>query len=227
MTRVPAAPRAVVFDLDGTLLDSLPLVLAAITHAIEPFGGGRPTRDIFATLGGPPERFMPALLKDLSQVSEAIARMERYHAENTHLIEPFSGAADLLDSLRALGVRSAIWTGRDRKSTEVLLARHGLAEHFTTVVCGDDLPTHKPDPEGLREILRRLAVPPAEAIFLGDADVDVLGGVACGVDTILIRHDREIEAHITARSWREAASPAEAYALVRARIVPHGQSQNE
>lgn len=220
MRRADFAPRAVVFDLDGTLLDSLPLVLAAITHAVEPFGGGRPTRDIFATLGGPPERFMPALLSDLGKVPEAIARMERYHAENTHLIAPFAGAAELLDSLRDLGVRSAIWTGRDRKSTEVLLARHGLAGHFATVVCGDDLPSHKPDPEGLREILRRLEVAAQDAVFLGDADVDVLGGGACGVDTILIRHDRRIEAHIAARSWRQAASPAEAYALVRARLLP-------
>lgn len=171
MTRADAVPRAVVFDLDGTLLDSLPLVLAAITHAIEPFGGPRPTRDIFATLGGPPERFMPALLNDLSQVPEAVARMERYHTENTHLIQSFAGAAELLDALGALGVRTAIWTGRDRKSTEALLVRHGLAEHFATVVCGDDLPTHKPDPAGLREILRRLGVPPTEAMRMSMCSV--------------------------------------------------------
>lgn len=225
MMSTAGGPRAVIFDLDGTLLDSLPLVLAAITHAVEPFGGSRPTRDIFATLGGPPEKFMPTLIRDLARVPEAIARMERYHTENTHLIQPFAGAADLLDALRMGGVRAAIWTGRDRRSTEVLLARHGLAGHFATVVCGDDLLTHKPDPEGLREILRRLEVAPAEALFLGDADVDVLGGVACGVDTILIRHEREIEAHIIAHTWRQAASPAEAYALVRARLGVHRQSE--
>lgn len=227
MSRADAVPRAVIFDLDGTLLDSLQLVLAAITHAIEPYGGTRPTRDIFATLGGPPGKFMPGLVQDLSLVPEAIARMERYHAENTHLIQPFLGAAELLDTLRALGVRAAIWTGRDRKSTELLLERHGLTGHFTTVVCGDDLPSHKPDPEGLREILARLDVAPAEAIFLGDADVDVLGGAACGVDTILIRHEREVEKHVLASSWRQAASPAEAYALVRARLAQIDALQNE
>lgn len=223
MSRSDRVPRAVVFDLDGTLLDSLPLVLAAIQHAVEPFGGSRPTRDIFATLGGPPEKFMANLVSDLSHVPAALARMERFHAENTQLIQPFTGAAALLDALRAQGVQTAVWTGRDRRSTEVLLAQHGLAGHFSAVVCGDDFPTHKPDPEGLREILRRLDVAPEEALFLGDADVDVLGGVACGVDTILIRHEREIEAHVVARAWRLAASPAEAYAIVRARLVTLGQ----
>lgn len=219
MTSRDAAPRVVVFDLDGTLLDSLSLVLAAIAHAVEPFGA-RPTMDIFARLGGPPDRFMPTLLTDLSHVPAALARMEAFHSENIHLIRPFDGVPALLDLLRAHGVRCAVWTGRDRVSTEMLLQQHGLEGYFASVVCGDDLPSHKPDPEGLREIMRRLEVRAEEVLFLGDADVDVLGGVACGVDTILIRHAREIDAHITARSWRMVGSPSEAYALVRARLGP-------
>jgi phosphoglycolate phosphatase-like HAD superfamily hydrolase len=85
-------------------------------------------------------------------------------------------------------------------------------------VCGDDLPTHKPDPEGLREIVRRLGVRPEEVLFVGDADVDVLGGVGCGVDTLLIRHTREIELHIISKSWRTVASPGEAFEVLRACI---------
>ena len=210
-------PRAVVFDLDGTLLDSLPLVLAAIAHAVEPFGGS-PTKDIFARLGGPPARFLPTLLADLSHVPEAMARMERYHSTNTHLIRPFDGVATLLDQLRVNGIQAAIWTGRDRASAEVLLREHALDGYFSAVVCGDDLPTHKPEPEGLREIMRRLGVEAEETLFVGDADVDVLGGVACGVDTILIRHDRSIEAHIGAQSWQMVATPPEAFALVLKRV---------
>ena len=70
MTRA-IRPRAVVFDLDGTLLDSLSLVLAAISHALEPFGG-RPTKEIFAHLGGPPERFLCGLLDDLKNLPVAL-----------------------------------------------------------------------------------------------------------------------------------------------------------
>ncbi|MCX6950909.1 MAG: HAD family hydrolase [Verrucomicrobia bacterium] len=212
----PSPTAAVVFDLDGTLVDSLPLVLSAITHAVEPFGPGRPTMEIFARLGGPPERFMPGLLRDPRDAPAALARMEQFHRENHHLIRPFDGAGDLLEQLRTQDVSLAIWTGRDRGTTEWLLGHHGLTRFFDTVVCGDDLPTHKPDPAGLREILARLAVPAAETVFVGDADVDVLGGAACGVDTVLIRHGRETHPEIAAKAWRAVGSPREAYNIVLA-----------
>lgn len=205
--------RAVVFDFDGTLVNSLPLVLEAIAHALEPFGR-KPSGEIFARLGGPPERFLPLLLDDPKHVPEAVARMDAYHHANDHLVEVFAGSAAMLDALRAAGVKIAIWTGRDRESTERLLRTLELAGQFDAIVCGDDLATHKPEPDGLREIMRQLGVRPAETLFVGDADVDVLGGRACGVDTVLIRHAREIAAEISAQSWQTVATPAEAYALV-------------
>lgn len=209
----PLRPRAVVFDLDGTLVDSLPMVLEAIAHALEPFGP-RPTMKIFARLGGPPERFLATLLDDARNVPAALRRMDEYHRKNAHLIRPFAGAARLLERLRACDVSLAIWTGRDRESTDVLLRTHRLEGFFTTVMCGDDLPTHKPDPAGLREIIRRLNVNPLEALFVGDADVDVLGGVAGGVATVLIRHGRTVDAQIRAQTWRTVESPDEAYELL-------------
>jgi HAD superfamily hydrolase (TIGR01509 family) len=213
MTRA-AKTRAVVFDLDGTLLDSLSLVLRAIAHAIEPFGPVPPTMEIFSQLGGPPERFLPALVGDERHVPVAMARMEAFHQTHQHLIRPFDGAGALLEQLRAREVALGIWTGRDRASGDALLRAHRLHEHFATVVYGDDLPTHKPDPQGLREILARLGVAANETIFVGDADVDVLGGEACGVGTVLIRHAREVDESLRAKTWRTVTSPHEAYELL-------------
>lgn len=211
------APRVVVFDFDGTLIDSLPLVLAAIGHAVEPFGE-RPTMDIFAQLGGPPERFLPAMINDRRHLPVALERLHAFHRENAHLIRPYEGVNVLLEHLRGAGVRTALWTGRDRTSARWLLREHQLEDFFATIVCGDDLSTHKPDPEGLREIMRRLDVSPKETLFVGDADVDVLGGAACGVDTLLIGHGREIELHVASKSWRLVASPPEAFAVVLDRV---------
>jgi HAD superfamily hydrolase (TIGR01509 family) len=198
-------------------LNSLPLVLAAISHALEPFGP-KPTMEIFAKLGGPPERFLATLLDDLNHVPTALERMEDYHRQHAHLIQPYEGVGAFLADLRARSIEVAVWTGRDRATTDWLLREHKLDGFFATVLCGDDLPTHKPDPEGLREIIRRLGVLPEETLFVGDADVDVLGGVGCGVDTLLIRHAREIELHIASKSWRTVASPGEAFEVVRACI---------
>lgn len=206
---------AVVFDLDGTLIDSLPLVLRAFAHALEPFGP-RPTMEIFARLGGPPQRVFHTLLDSARHVPAAIKRLEAFNRDNDHLIKPFAGAGVVLAELQARGARLAVWTGRDRGTTDTLLRAHGLTEFFHTVVCGDDLPTHKPDPQGLREILGRLGVAAHEALLLGDADVDVLGGAACRVDTVLIRHAREVGAEVSAKAWRTVVSPFEAYELALA-----------
>jgi len=216
--RVDRMPvKLMVFDLDGTLVDSLPLVLSAIAHALEPFGT-RPTMEIFAKLGGPPERFIPDLVGDPAHAPEALRRLGRFFVENEHLISPFSGARDLLVELTDAGVACAVWTGRDRFSTERLLARHALEPLLPHVICGDDLPSHKPDPAGLRELLRRLGAAPDAALMIGDADVDVLGGAECGAETCLIRHARSIDAAVLARARHVVETPAQAYRLVRDRV---------
>ncbi|MBL9188528.1 MAG: HAD-IA family hydrolase [Opitutaceae bacterium] len=202
-----------VFDFDGTLIDSLPLVLAAIAHAVEGFGP-KPTKEIFATLGGPPERFLVPLLHDVSALPVAIDRLMSFHRENSHLMEPFAGADAALAALAAADVPVALWTGRDRHSTQRLLALRGWGDRFAAIVCGDDFSSHKPDPEGLRAILARLGVAPSEAVLVGDSDVDVLGGSAAGVDSVMIHHGRAVETAVAARAWRMVASPPEAYTCV-------------
>jgi HAD superfamily hydrolase (TIGR01509 family) len=216
-----APPRAVVFDLDGTLLDSLSVVLEALRHALEPYGE-RPGMDIFPQLGGPPEKFLQSLVHDPRHVPVVMERLAEFHRLNGHLLRPFPGVHALLEQLQRRGVRLAIWTGRDRESAGWLLQHHGLAHFFDAVVCGDDLPTHKPEPAGLREIMGRLDVTPAETLFVGDADVDVLGGLSCGVDTMLIRQGREVDATLVAKCWRAVGSPQEAFDVVLAQVPAAG-----
>ncbi len=205
--------RAVIFDLDGTLIDSLPLVLRAFAHALEPFGRGA-SMDLFARLGGPPCRIFPSLLGDERHVPAALKRLQAFNRENNHLIRPFYGVTVVLEQLQARGMALAVWTGRDRESTDWLLQKHGFSGFFSVVICGDDLPTHKPDPQGLREIILRLNVDPQEALLVGDADVDVLGGAACGIETLLIGHARTVEEAVLAKAWQTVASPVEAFELV-------------
>lgn len=214
MRRARGKTRAVVFDLDGTLLNSLGFVFRALEHALEPFGV-RPQADIFVRLGGPPQRFLPELLPDPRRADEVLVRLATYHRTHGHLLEPYPGAAELLHQLSAAGIRVGLWTGRDRNSAEALLGRLNLEPLFGAVVYGDDLVSHKPDPAGLKVILQRLNVTAEETLMVGDADVDVEGGAAAGVDTMLIRHRaRPVATEILTCCWHTVTSASDAYEAV-------------
>jgi HAD superfamily hydrolase (TIGR01549 family) len=214
-----APVRAVVFDLDGTLVNSMPMVLRAFAHALEPYRPPMTALELFGRLGGPPDRTFRELIGDDAHVPAALARMAAYSDANWREIRPFDGAHGLLGELGAGGRELAVWTGRDRETTVRILDEHGFVTRFREVVCGDDLPTHKPHPQGLQEIMTRLRVTSPETLYVGDGDVDVLAGAELGVRTILIRHDREIDDAIVRKAWRVANGPAEAYALVRAALA--------
>jgi len=210
--------RAVVFDLDGTLVDSMPLVLRAFAHALLPYCGALTEQQITERLGGPPDRTLRSFIADEAKLPEAMERLVDYDAHHRELIRPFDGMHGVLDHLRGARQSLGLWTGRERESTLWILQQHGMGTKLDSCVCGDDLPTHKPHPGGLEEALRQLQVDRDEALFVGDADVDVLAGAAHGVRTLLICHDREVDAAIRAKAWRSVNTPAEAYALLRTEL---------
>lgn len=214
-----AGIRSVVFDLDGTLIDSMPMVLRAFAHALAPFRPDLDLDGIFQRLGGPPARTLLELTGDETKAAEAMARLEGFGFENGALVQPFAGMRLFLERLQERGLRLAVWTGRDRHTTEAILTAHDLGGFFSKVVCGDDLPSHKPHPEGLKAILKHLGVQPDEALYAGDADADVLGGTGAEVRTVLITHGRAIDEHVRGRAWEVVDTPVQAYALVERAIA--------
>jgi HAD superfamily hydrolase (TIGR01549 family) len=142
-------------------------------------------------------------------------RLVEYSSSHWHHIQAFQGMHDVFRDLRAASRRTAIWTGRDRRSTEAIMREQRLETWVEELVCGDDLPSHKPDPAGLSAVLDRLGARPPEVFFAGDADVDVLAGHAIGVRTVLIRHGRPVADDVLRRAWRVVETPTDAYALLR------------
>jgi HAD superfamily hydrolase (TIGR01549 family) len=211
--------RGVVFDLDGTLLDSMPLVLRMFDHAVSPFV--RPLSDDQwrSQLGGPPQRILERILRDPLHVSEAMTRLTEYQGLNLNRILAFEGMKALIEDLARAGLAVGVWTGRDRRSTEALMDDHGIRGMITAFVCGDDLETHKPHPEGLSVVLRRLEMEATKALFVGDSDVDVLAGAGFGVKTVWITHGLEVDPSIAAQAWRVVNSPTEAYAIIRGELM--------
>lgn len=225
--------RAVVFDLDGTLVDSMPMVLKAYAHAVSPYFPQITADELRSHMGGPPERIFARMFTDAERALESLGRLNEFGAANWRLIRLFAGASELLDHLRANGQKIAVWTGRERLSTRSILSENGIAGKIDACVCGDDLDSHKPDPAGLAEVMRQLGVNRDETLFLGDADVDVLAGRAMGVTTLLISHGYAFPDLVKTQAWGVVETPEEAYAQVRdavdsvpKRVVPGTKNTN-
>lgn len=209
----------VVFDLDGTLVNSMPMVVAGFHYAVKAFGMNPTSEEVVARLGGPADVCLRNLLGEDRNLPQAMDRLIRYNEENQDSIEPFEGAEALLGQLLKARTKVALWTGRDRETTSEILSRMNWWPYFQTVVCGDDFKTHKPDPEGLTHIMDELSLASSEVLFVGDADVDVLAGHAVNVPTLLIRNDRNVSDHIKriSREWVE--TPQHAYDIIAAKVL--------
>jgi pyrophosphatase PpaX len=211
--------RGVVFDLDGTLVDTMPLVLRMFAHAISPFRRPLTDEEWRAQLGGPPERILERLLGNKGDAQQAMMRLADYERAQLQQVTTFPGMKSLLGELRRVGISLGVWTGRDRSSTQTLLDEHGVGELLTAWTCGDDLPSHKPDPAGLLAVLEALKLRPSEALFVGDSECDVAAGAALGVKTLWITHGLQVNPMVERHAWRVVSSPANAYAIIRANLI--------
>lgn len=208
--------RTAIFDLDGTLFDSMPFVIETFIYAVELFRERPTPAEVLTHLGGPLDTCLRNLLGPpaIGSLPAAKERLLAYEHGKEERVKPFGGARELLGSLRARGVKLGIWTGRDRWSAQRILDIHHFTVFFDAMVCGDDLPSYKPDPTGLLRSIALAGGTPEETVFMGDADADVLGGHAAGVHTIFVHHGRVAPAHVHSRAAEVFAEPGEAYAAV-------------
>lgn len=167
----PAAPRAVLFDWDGTLLDSAEPSYRCYVRVFERFGI-RFGREDFAR-GYSPDWTHTYRRVGLPQEQwpEADRLWIGFYSEDAGLLLP--GASPLVTSLASRGLRLGIVTSGDRLRVHGDLARLGLAGRFDAVVCGNDVARRKPHPEALLAALERLGVAACEACYVGDSPEDV------------------------------------------------------
>lgn len=209
--RAGRAVQGIVFDLDGTLVDTMPLVVRAVSYALEPFMDPPPPAEIYRRVAGPVERCLGALLGGPHHVGEASRRLYEYAQWHRGEVELFPGAVAALEALRERGFVVALWTGRDESSATLILQRHNLQRCFAACVFGDTLESHKPDPEGLHRLAEAVGLPAADLLMVGDAEVDVRGAAGAGAQALLIHDERVVAAEVLALRPQLAATPAEAY----------------
>jgi len=169
--------RQLVWDMDGTLLDSSVAVPAAYVTAIRRLGGPEltPAQVVAGYTVGPPEALLAHLLgRDL-----AAGEPEAYYEElSAARVAAYPGVADVLAALRARGHQIAVFTGASTRAARMLLAAAGVAVDL--LVGGDEVPRPKPAGDGLLLAARRLGIAPGDLAYIGDAPVDLRAAAAVG-----------------------------------------------
>ncbi|MEJ3668185.1 phosphoglycolate phosphatase [Stutzerimonas stutzeri] len=190
-------PRLVMFDLDGTLMDSVPDLAAAVDKMLmllgrEPAGIER-VRDWVGN--GSRVLVRRALAGQLDHdgvgdelADEALALFMQAYAGGHELTAVYPGVRDCLDWLRERRVKLAIITNKPAQFIEPLLEEKGLAGYFDWLVGGDTLPQQKPDPAALFWVMDKAGVEPSESLFVGDSRNDVRAAKAATVRCVALTY---------------------------------------
>jgi pyrophosphatase PpaX len=171
----------VLFDLDGTVVDSGGIILASMRHATRTVLEREiPDDELMAAVGGPGlEAQMRAFSDDRV---EDLVRAYREHNEPLHVeLEGFLGVADVLERLKAEGRRLGIVSAKRRSTVELAFAQVPLGHLFDVIVGGDEYEAQKPAPDGLLLALDRLGARPADAAYVGDSPYDMSAARAGGL----------------------------------------------
>jgi pyrophosphatase PpaX len=179
--------RIVLFDLDGTLIDSGPIILASMQHATKTVLGREIAyEELAATVGGQGLVSQMRAL-DPDRVDELVEVYKEHNDPLHETLEAFDEFLDVLPRLRAEGRRLGVVTAKRHRTVQLALDRFPeLAEQFEVVVGYEDTERHKPEPDPVLLALERLGAAPAEAAYVGDSPFDIQAAKAAGVFAIAV-----------------------------------------
>src|SRR4051812_33710916 len=176
----------ILFDLDGTLIDSIELIINSARYAFEKNGRAWITDAEWSSgIGIPLPTMFMRYARDIAERDNLIAAYREYQlANHDRLVRCYDDVVETVRALRCSGHELAVVTSKAEWLAYRALALVGLATMLETVVGLDASTRHKPDPEPVRIALHRLDCRPEEALFVGDSVHDVLAGNAAGVVTV-------------------------------------------
>ena len=179
--------RVVLFDLDGTLIDSGPIILASMQHATRTVLGREIAyEELAATVGGQGLVSQMRAL-DPDRVEELVEVYKEHNDPLHETLEAFDDFLDVLPRLRDEGRRLGIVTAKRHRTVRLALDRFPeLAEQFEVVVGYEDTERHKPEPDPVLFALERLGAAPAEAAYVGDSPFDIQAAKAAGTFAVAV-----------------------------------------
>ena len=173
------------FDLDGTLIDSIELILRTYRHTLRAHRGIEPPDELWMQgLGTPISVQFRRWTKDPAEIAAMVATYHEYNlAHHDQLVRPYDGIVSVVEQLKEGGKRLGLVTSKMRSGALRGLAVAGLDTAFAAIVGADEVEHPKPHPEPVLKALQRLGARPGEAVFIGDSRHDIECGRAAGVRT--------------------------------------------
>lgn len=184
--RDPNRPLALLFDLDGTLADSVALIVGAYRHAFAAHLSGMPDDEQWISgMGTPLVGQIRKLVGNDALVDPFLATYREFQQLNhDRLMREFEGVGETLELLHGRGHPTAVVTSKANEGAYRAIRLLQLAPYLDELVGLDSCERHKPDPEPVLLALDLLGYSPSEAIFLGDSPHDIRAGNAAGVTTV-------------------------------------------
>ncbi|HKK95106.1 MAG TPA: HAD-IA family hydrolase [Anaerovoracaceae bacterium] len=179
--------KAVIFDFDGTILDTNGLILNSWQHTFLHFEGEkRNETEIYKTFGETLELSMKNLLPEVD-TKKAIEKYREYQISNSEKeIRLFNGIIELIKELKSKGYKLSIVTSRLKNTTLKYLEHFDLFKYFDEIVTCDDTDVHKPEAEPAMIALRKMGVMNYETIMIGDTKFDIGCANNAGIDSVLV-----------------------------------------
>lgn len=182
--------KLVIFDLDGTLLDTIADLAESANHALKQLG--YPTRDVETIrtfVGNGVNKLLFRALPDEEKTEENMMRMRThfvpyYDAHNADLSAPYPGIVTLLEELQAKGLRMAVASNKYQEATVKLVKHYFPMIDFVEVLGQREGINVKPDPTIVFDILKKAGVSKEETLYVGDSGVDMQTAINAGVDAI-------------------------------------------
>lgn len=188
--------KLLIFDLDGTLLDTIQDITNSVNYAVEPFGiKPFPVETIKSMVGSGISRLIESLLSQHTKDSnalfiskeKAVSRFIKHYSE--HLLDNTMPYPEVKETLSKLdNFKKAVISNKRESLSKNALEGSGLLKFFDAVLGSDSIPERKPSPVPVFELLRRFNVSNNEAVVIGDSNFDIEAGRAAGVKTIAVTY---------------------------------------
>jgi len=178
--KAEARPKAIIFDMDGTLVSSLPVIFHCENEISRKYLKTSLTlEDVISKFGPPAHTIIKEMTRSLPDSVQSRAVSDYYECYRTHVSSRglvFPGITELLGKIKGSGRRLALFTGVEKNMMEYTLNPFKLVDFFGVRITADDIRKSKPDPEGINLALSRINADPKESMYVGDSPSDIIAG---------------------------------------------------